>query len=127
MKKPQKWIDCFPQGTKTGDEEQAFFIAISRNPKYQWRSVAAIAKESGLIPERVEGIIQKYQKKGMVFNNPKNEDQWGYWERVPEMLPKDVKTLSQQDQENRINKLMSSVAISSDFLRFIEGKLNSLE
>jgi predicted transcriptional regulator len=125
--KPKKWVDCYPQGTKIGDEEQAFFIALSRHPKYHWRSVSAIAKESNLTKERVEEIIQKYQKKGMVFNNPKNEDQWGYWENVPEMLSKDVKSLSQQDQEDRINKLISHDEIISDFLKFIDEELNALE
>jgi hypothetical protein len=124
--KPQKWTDCFPCGTKKGDEEQAFFIAISRNPKYQWRSVSAIAKESRLTPERVEEIIQKYQKKGMIFNNPKNEDQWGYWERVSEMLPKEMKSLSQQDQDDRINRLTSNDMIKSDFFKFLENKLNTI-
>ena len=102
MKTPSKWTSVYPHGTKEGDEELRFFISLARNPKYQWRSTAAIAKESKLSLERVEEIINKYYKKGMVFQNPKNEDQWGYWERVPEMLPKILKSISQKDQEKRL-------------------------
>lgn len=103
-KNPLKWTDVYPQGTKTGDEEQGFFIALARNPKWEWRSVAAIAKESGLSKERVEEIIEKYWKKGLIFQNPKNEDQWGYWERVPEMVPKSDGSITDKDHENRIKK-----------------------
>lgn len=103
--KPKKWTDVYPHGTKEGDEEREFFISLARKPKYQWRSVSAISKESNLTKERVEEIINKYYKKGMIFQNPKNEDQWGYWERVPEMLPKAQKSISKKDQDDRIGKL----------------------
>lgn len=105
MNKPPCWTKVYPHGTKEGDEELKFFIALARNPKYQWRSTSAIAKEAGLTKERVEEIINKYYKKGMVFQNPKNEDQWGFWSRVPEMLPKIQKSISQKDQDDRIGKL----------------------
>jgi hypothetical protein len=104
MKKPRNWTDVYPQGCKQGDEEQAFFIALSRNPKWQWRSTAAIAKEADLSKERVEELLMKYYKKGMVFQNPANEDQWGYWERVPEMLPKDDDSITDKDHKDRIKK-----------------------
>jgi len=103
--KPPKWTEEYPHGTKEGDEELKFFIILSRNPKFQWRSVGAIAKESGLTKERVEEIINKYYKKGMVFQHPKNDDNWGYWERVPEMLPKPIKSISQKDHDDRINRI----------------------
>lgn len=101
--KPLKWTSVYPHGTKQGDEELKFFISLARNPKFQWRSTSAIAKESGLTKERVEEIISKYHKKGIVFQNPKNEDQYGYWERCPEMLPDDKKSISGKDQNDRVN------------------------
>jgi len=104
IKKPKKWVDVYPQGSKDGDEEQRFFIAIARHPKFIWRSVAAIAKEANLTKERVEQIIEKYYKKNMVFQNPKSEDQWGYWERCPEMLPDDTSSVAKKDQKKRIDK-----------------------
>jgi len=106
--KPKKWSEVYPQGTKEGDEEQKFFIALARHPKWTWRSTSAIAKETNLTKERVEEIIAKYFKKNMVFQNPQNEDQWAYWERVPEMLPKDQGTITEKDQKERIKKAIKS-------------------
>jgi hypothetical protein len=105
--KPPKWTDVYPQGCKAGDEEQDFFISLARNQKWQWRSVAAIAKESGLSKERVEELLQKYWKKGMVFQNPQNDDQWAYWERVPNMLPKAKSSVTDDDHRSRIDKAKS--------------------
>ena len=102
--KPKKWTDVYPQGTKEGNEEQRFFIALARQPEYKWRSVAALAKESNLTKERVEEIISKYYKKNMIFASPKAEDHWGYWERVPECLEQDHGSLAQTDQKKRIDK-----------------------
>lgn len=101
---PKKWIDVYPQGTSEGNEEQRFFIALARNTKYCWRSISALVKESNLSVVRVETILQKYYKKGMVFQNPKTEDQWAYWERVPEMVPKTKNSIVKKDQQNRIDK-----------------------
>ena len=103
MKNPPKWVNVYPQGTKQGDEEQKFFIAIARHPKYDWRSVSAISKETGMTKERIEEIIEKYYKKNMIFQNPKNEDQWGYRERNKGML-KTKKTISNTDKSDRIDK-----------------------
>jgi len=113
MANPKKWVNVYPQGTLEGNEEQQFFIALGRNPKYKWRSVSAIAKESGLSEKRVEEIISKYYSKGMVFQNPKNEDQWGYWERVPEMVV-NKKSISQTDKQSRIAGSTSCDAIQAD-------------
>jgi hypothetical protein len=127
--KLKKWEFVYPHGTKEGDEELAFFIALART-RYQWRSTSALARESNLSRERVEEIIQKYYKKGMVFQNPKNEDQWGYWERVPEMLPESKKSISQKDHEDRINKLTSKcLSLSFDLSSVncqIDAKYNNV-
>jgi len=115
--KPKKWVDVYPHGTKEGDEEFKFFNSLGRNKKFHWRSASGIAKETGLDPERVEEIIQKYYKKGMVFQNPKNDDQWGYWERVPQMLPEEHKSISKKDQDDRIKKSLDK-SFSCIDLRF---------
>jgi hypothetical protein len=101
---PKKWTQIYPQGTKEGDEEQRFFIALSRDPQYDWRSVAAISKESKLSEKRVEEILYKYYKKGLVFQSPSNESLWAYWERVPNMLPKKNESVAFKEQTNRIKK-----------------------
>ena len=100
----KQWTDVYPQGTKVGDEEQAIFIALARHPKWQWRSVSALAKETNLTKERVEQILSKYWKLGMVFQNPANEDQWGYWERVPDMIKKDEGSIVDKDHQDRLKK-----------------------
>lgn len=104
--KPNKWEYVYPQGTKEGDEEYKFFICLSRNAKFMWFSTSLLSKQTGLSLARIEEIIEKYHKKGMVFNNPKNEDQWGYWERIPsDYLPQENnKSILQKDHEERIKK-----------------------
>ena len=102
--KPRKWTDVYPQGTPEGDEEARFFRSLARHPKYDWRSTAAIAKESGLGQKRVEQIIAKYLKRNMVFQSPSNEEHWGYWERVPHMIPNEYMSASDSDKDRRIRK-----------------------
>lgn len=99
MKKPKKWIEVYK-----GDEEARFFKSLARHPKYDWRSVAAVSKESGLSKERVEEMILKYFGMNMVFQNPKNEDHWGYWERVPHMVPEERGSISDEDKKERIRR-----------------------
>lgn len=105
MSKPQKWIDCYPQGTKEGDEEQRFFIALERHPKYEWRSTASLAKDAKLSKERVDEIIQKYFKAGIVVNSSTNDDHWGYWERVG--VSGKSKSVVKTDQDKRVEKALA--------------------
>jgi hypothetical protein len=102
--KPKKWTEAYAVGTKQGDEESKFFKALARNPKYEWRSTAALSKESNLDKKRVEEIILKYYKLGLIFQNPRNEEHWGYWERVPHMLPDKSESVSKKDKDQRIEK-----------------------
>lgn len=112
-KLPKKWIDVYPQGTKAGDEEQAFFISIARNPKWTWRSVSAIAQDAKLSKERTEEIIEKYFKKGMIFQNPSNEDMWGYWERNLDQLPFVDESVASTDHKDRIKNASFDIVYSS--------------
>lgn len=105
--KPQKWEFVYPKGTKEGDEEFKLFVYLARNPKFVWRSVAALAKESKLTKERVEEILSKYYKKNMVFLNPKNDDQWGYWENCTELLPDIEESIAEKDKNNRIDRRLN--------------------
>jgi hypothetical protein len=102
--KPKKWTEVYTVGTKEGDEEARFFKVLARNPKFEWRSTSALSKESNLSKKRVEEIILKYHKMGLVFQNPKNEEHWGYWERVPHMLPERKESISKSDKDQRIEK-----------------------
>lgn len=104
---PKKWWEVYPKNTTAGDEERKMFIALARDPQYEWRSVSAIASESGLTKTRVEEILDKYHNAGMVFQNSKNPELWGYWERVkPELATKKKTTLADEDKAQRLlNKL----------------------
>ena len=102
--KPKKWTEVYPVGTKEGDEEARFFRSLARHPKYDWRSTAALAKESGITQKRAEEIISKYLKTNMIFQNPRNEDQWGYWERVKHMIPDEYMSAADADKNKRINR-----------------------
>jgi hypothetical protein len=102
--KPKKWTDVYPAGSEEGDEESRFFKSLARHPKYEWKSTAALAKESGLTQKRVEEIMAKYIKLNMVFQNPNNEEHWGYWERVPHMLPDSYVSVSDEDKQKRISR-----------------------
>lgn len=108
MKKfPPKWQDIYPQGTKIGDEEQKFFISISTNTKYEYRSISIMSKETGLSQERIEEIIEKYHKLGMLFQKPDKEDYWAYWERVPNLVPKPYMSIGDKDKKDRIDKIFN--------------------
>jgi len=102
MSAPRPWYELYPQGTKEGDEEQKFFKALCRHPKYEWRSAAAIAKETGLNISRVEEIIAKYHPLGVVVQS-KSDDNWGYYQRVAKS-DSDKRSLSQKDKDSRIDK-----------------------
>lgn len=104
--KPKKWTEVYPYGTKAGDEESKVFIALSRN-KQDHKSTAGIVKTTGLSLARVEEIIDKYVNKvspPLIYQHPTNEDCWAYWERVPDVLEKDTRSVSQKDKDMRIEK-----------------------
>jgi hypothetical protein len=103
---PPKWVNVYPQGTKEGDEEQLLFISLARHPKYEWRSVAQISKDTGLTKERVEEILNKYYKKGMVFQSQKNDELWAYWERVPDLVNGNTSSISDKDKKDRIDEAL---------------------
>ena len=102
VKEPPKWYDVYPQGTEEGNEEYEFFVALNRDPKWVWRSVSAIAKESNLSKERVEQILAKYYKKKMVFQNSTNEDMWAYWQNVPDRIPAQEDSITDIDHADRL-------------------------
>ena len=117
MDEPKKWHTIYPYGSKDGDEEAKVFKSLARHPKFTWRSTAAIVKDTGLSRARVEEIIDKYTNKikpALIYAHPSNEDHWGYWERVPEVLKKDNRGVSKKDKDNRINKQITGNTLVQD-------------
>lgn len=104
---PKKWTEVYPYGTKEGDEEAKFFRCLARHPKYDYRSISQMVKDTGLTRERIEEIIDKYANKftpPLVYPHPSNEDHWGYWERCKDQLKTDKRNISDKDQDNRVKK-----------------------
>jgi hypothetical protein len=102
---PKKWYEVYPQGTKQGDEEARVFKALART-QFEWRSTAAIIKESGLPEARVEEILHKYSTKynpPLIYASKSKDNHWGYWEVCGE-TGKKPKALAQQDKDARIDK-----------------------
>ena len=115
MTKHKKWTDVYPQGTKEGDEEVKFFKTLVRT-KYSWRSTSMLIKASGLSMERVEEIISKYASMNppLIYPNPKNEEQWGYWENVKDDIDitEDNTSISKKDKRSRVDKHLDTGANS---------------
>jgi len=115
-KYPPKWTEVYPQGTQQGNEEQRFFIALERDPKWTFKSTEALAKEAKITPERVEEICNKYLKRKIVLQNPVNHEEWGYWERNKDLLDADDSSIAQADQKMRINDIVTTVdTVTQDF------------
>lgn len=106
MKKLKKWSEIYPQGTKEGDDEQKLFIALVRDAKFSYKSTAMLVKETKLSTQRVEEILDKYVKLGLIFVHEANDKYWGYWERNPERVKKSS-TLVKKDQDSRMKKYIN--------------------
>jgi len=116
MLKPKKWYDVYPYGTKDGDEEAQVFRALSRHPKFDYRSTAAIIKTTGIKRERVEEIIDKYMScdPPLIFPHKTNEEHWGYWERCTDRLQEDVRDISSKDKDDRVDKHLAGADMIGD-------------
>ena len=117
MIQPKKWHEVYPYGTKEGDQEAQVFRALSRNPKYEYRSTSALIKETGLSRERIEEVLDKYMSYSppLIYPHDKNEDHWGYWERCPDRVPADKRNISKKDQDARVAKKISGASLVSNW------------
>jgi hypothetical protein len=107
MRKPKKWHEIYPAGTTEGDEEAKVFKILSRHPKWSYLSISSIVNATNLTKERVEEIIDKYTTKikpPLIYPHQENDDSWGYWERCPERLKTDHRSIAQKDIDRRIAK-----------------------
>ena len=104
------WYDLVDNTKPEGEVESKIFIALSRNPKWSWRSVSALAKETGLENITVEETLYKYYKIGIVLQHTRNTDQWAYWENVQEDLPEEQISLNELDRIIRVHGRFSKEA-----------------
>jgi hypothetical protein len=106
------WYDVYPKGTIQGDVEEKLFKSLARNKKWKWRSVSAIAKESGISEEEVEKILDKYYKLNMVFQNPSSDTQWAYWTNVPDLINKPIESILSHDHKLRLKGIQDFIIIN---------------
>jgi len=110
QKKLPKWYELVDNTKSEGEIESKIFIALCRNPKWLWRSVGALSKETGVENIIVEEVLYKYYKAGIVFQHNRNTDQWAYWENVKNELPEEQPTLTEIDKIVRIHGRFSKEA-----------------
>lgn len=108
------WYDVYPKGTKQGDIEEKLFKSLARHKKWKWRSLASLAKESGITEEEVEKILNKYYKLKMVFQNPNTDTQWAYWSNVPEMVNQPSESILNHDHNLRCKGIQDFIVINVD-------------
>lgn len=102
----RKWWEVY-----SGSEEKKVFVGadgrsgLIRKTDFEWRSTGKLVEESGLSRARVEQILDKYFKAGIVVQHPKDAEKWGYWERVdPSLGTATTKSIAEKDQEKRLEK-----------------------
>jgi len=106
--KMPEWYEIYPQGTPEGEEEKKFFISLARNKKYKnWRSVSAISKEIDISAERIEQIIFKYNKIGLVIQSPSNSEFWGYYHNNTDTIPEEKDSVIIEERKKMINKKLN--------------------
>ena len=101
---PKKWWEVYAD-----DEERKFFIgqdkksSIVRNPDYEWRSVDAIVKESGLPKDKVERLINKFADPtvGVIVEDV---NKFAYWERVKKSKKPSVLAAEKEAKEKHQSK-----------------------
>jgi hypothetical protein len=76
----KKWHEVY-------EDERAFFIGRDGRgglvrSQYDFRSVEALARESGLTVERVRVIVAKYIADGVIVPSPDKPGFYGYSHRV---------------------------------------------
>jgi acyl-CoA-binding protein len=103
--KMPEWYEIYSQGTVEGEEEKKFFISLARNKKYKnWRSVSAISKEIGISDQRIEEIIFKYNKMGLIVQNPANTEFWGYYYNNLEDVKEDPISVIEEERKKILKK-----------------------
>ncbi len=92
------------------DDEKKFFVGkdgnsgLCRNDKFEWRSTEALSRESGLSKSKIEAIIDKYHKAGIVVQHTKDPEKWGYWEKCASQMAAAPKDVTKDDQQDRVDK-----------------------
>lgn len=119
------WYDVYPKGTKQGDVEEKLFKSLARNKKWKWRSINALAKETGISEEEIEKILDKYYKLKMVYQNPNSDTQWAYWSNVPDLINRPNESILNHDHNLRSKGIQDFIVINVDSQEEFEEDYNS--
>ena len=119
------WYDVYPKGTKQGDIEEKLFKSLARNKKWKWRSISALAKETGISEEEVEKILDKYYNLKLVYQNPKSDTQWAYWSNVPDLINKTDESILNYDHNLRTKGIQDFIVINVESEEEFEEDHNS--
>lgn len=104
MAAPKKWWQ-----SHANDEERRVFVGtdgksgLVRSKDFNWRTLKSLANESGLTEKRVEEILAKHMKTGLVVQHASG-DKFGYWERVVPEIANPVPGTIEKDQQDRMKK-----------------------
>lgn len=120
------WYDVYPKGTKQGDAEEKLFKSLARNKKWKWRSVSALAKESGISEEEVEKILDKYYKLNMVLQHPHSDIRWAYWTNVPDLINKPIESILSHDHNLRSKGIQDFITINVENKDNFEDEYSSV-
>lgn len=109
MSKPKTWAEVY-----RNDDDRNVFVGkdgvsgLTRS-KFDWRTVDALSKESGLTKEKVEKILDYYNKKGICIQHA-NGEKWGYWENVgANKEPVDVVKVDQDERASKNEGKIKSI------------------
>lgn len=86
------------------------FHAMVNHPKYDWRSISALAKETNLSQDIVSGVIGKGLTAGIVIQHPTNQKYWGHVQRFSQQEPdKEVSMFPYDGPIEPIDYLMGEI------------------
>lgn len=97
------WYEVVDSTTIEGKEEHDLFISLSRDKKTTWKTAKQISLDTNISQTRVEEIIYKYFKMGLIFQDIEDDDCWGYWENHLNMVKKNTASLREIDEIYRSN------------------------
>ena len=53
----------------SSEEEKTLFKILARNPKYSWRSLSSILKETGWSREKLESVTEPFRKRKIIMKS----------------------------------------------------------
>ena len=93
-------------------DEVDLFTCIARNPKFNWRSIAGVAKELEWDKAKIDQVLKPFiQNRMIIAKSNKKGMSIAYWERIkeelePKLLEKDI---SDDEKLELLNKQINMI------------------